>query len=52
MKVYIVIGYESMGMDILRVFDTEDKAKSYIAKEDNDETILYSYVSYRERDLQ
>lgn len=49
MEVYIVLGVDCGGTDILRVFDCEEKAKEYTGDIDNPETDSYIYVTYNKR---
>lgn len=49
MEVYIAVGVDSGGTDILKVFDCEAKAKDYVGDMDNPDLDGYTFVTYLKR---
>ena len=54
MKVYIVCNYDGEDTQILKVFNTEDKAKKYIKELllDDDSWLFYEDLCIKERELE
>lgn len=54
MKVYIVYNYDGEDTQILKVFDTEDKAKKYIKELilDDDSCFFYEDLCIKEIELE